>query len=96
MFLQNHKYSTCTKGILCLDLFAALYLSWVLWVHHASGIWVYPIMAHLSPVGLCIFLGIPYHGFSLPVRREAQPHYVEHDSFAEGLMVDFTGDISKP
>ncbi len=30
----------------------------VLWVHHASGIWVYPIMAHLSPVGLCVFLGV--------------------------------------
>ncbi|XP_051947693.1 androgen dependent TFPI regulating protein 1 isoform X1 [Xyrauchen texanus] len=56
MYLQNHKYMR-TKGIFSLALFAALYLSWVLWVHHASGIWVYPIMAHLSPVGLCIFLG---------------------------------------
>ncbi|XP_016094196.1 androgen dependent TFPI regulating protein 1 isoform X1 [Sinocyclocheilus grahami] len=57
MFLQNHRYPSRTKGIFSLALFAALYLSWVLWVHHASGIWVYPIMAHLSPVGLCVFLG---------------------------------------
>ncbi|XP_016336759.1 androgen dependent TFPI regulating protein 1 isoform X2 [Sinocyclocheilus anshuiensis] len=57
MFLQNHRYPSRTKGIFSLALFAALYLSWVLWVHHASGIWVYPIMARLSPVGLCVFLG---------------------------------------
>lgn len=57
MFLQHHRYPSRTKGIFSLALFAALYLSWVLWVHHASGIWVYPIMAHLSPVGLCVFLG---------------------------------------
>lgn len=30
----------------------------VLWVHHAAGIWVYPIMERLSPVGLVIFLGV--------------------------------------
>ncbi|KAA0706717.1 Androgen-induced gene 1 protein [Triplophysa tibetana] len=58
MYLQNHKYPTRTKAIGALGLFAILYLSWVLWVHHASGIWVYPIMAHLSPVGLCLFLGV--------------------------------------
>ncbi|XP_067303489.1 androgen dependent TFPI regulating protein 1 [Pseudorasbora parva] len=57
MFLQNHKYSSRTKGISALALFAVLYLLWVLWVRHASGIWVYPIMGHLSPVGLCLFLG---------------------------------------
>ncbi|XP_056588980.1 androgen dependent TFPI regulating protein 1 isoform X2 [Triplophysa dalaica] len=57
IYLQNHKYPTRTKAIGALGLFAILYLSWVLWVHHASGIWVYPIMAHLSPSGLCLFLG---------------------------------------
>lgn len=57
MFLQNHRYPSRTAGIFSLAVFVALYLSWVLWVHHASGIWVYPIMAHLSPVGLCVFLG---------------------------------------
>lgn len=30
----------------------------VLWVHHVSGIWVYPIMSHLSPMGLVVFLGV--------------------------------------
>ncbi|TRY60647.1 hypothetical protein DNTS_033841 [Danionella cerebrum] len=58
MFLQNHKYPRRRAGILALAVFAALYLGWVLWVHYASGIWVYPIMAHLSPLGLAVFLGI--------------------------------------
>lgn len=30
----------------------------MLWVRHASGIWVYPIMAHLSPAGLMVFLSV--------------------------------------
>ncbi|KAL2103914.1 hypothetical protein ACEWY4_000782 [Coilia grayii] len=56
MYLQPHKYPSRAKGILSLALFVALYLAWVLWVHHVSGIWVYPIMSHLSPVGLAVFL----------------------------------------
>ncbi|KAJ8372073.1 hypothetical protein AAFF_G00294870 [Aldrovandia affinis] len=55
LFLQPHQYPGRAKGILALALFAGLYLTWVLWVHHASGIWVYPIMAKLSPVGLALF-----------------------------------------
>ncbi|KAM9444636.1 androgen dependent TFPI regulating protein 1 isoform 1-T1 [Clarias gariepinus] len=58
MFLQHHKHPSRSTGILTLALFVALYLAWVLWVHHVSGIWVYPIMAHLSPVGLVVFLGV--------------------------------------
>ncbi|KAF5888118.1 androgen-dependent TFPI-regulating protein-like isoform X1, partial [Clarias magur] len=58
MYLQHPKYPSRPTGILSLALFASLYLAWVLWVHHASGIWVYPIMAHLSPAGLVVFLGV--------------------------------------
>ncbi|XP_046896939.1 androgen dependent TFPI regulating protein 1 [Hypomesus transpacificus] len=58
MYIQHHKYPSRFKGILGLALFAALYLAWVLWVHHVAGIWVYPIMAQLSPVGLFLFLGV--------------------------------------
>ncbi|XP_065142496.1 androgen dependent TFPI regulating protein 1 isoform X2 [Paramisgurnus dabryanus] len=57
MFLQNNKYPSRLKGIVFLALFVVLYLLWVLWVHHVSDIWVYPIMAHLGPGGLCLFLG---------------------------------------
>ncbi|XP_062871512.1 androgen dependent TFPI regulating protein 1 isoform X2 [Trichomycterus rosablanca] len=58
MFLQHHRYPSRSKGIFSLAVFVASYLAWVLWVRHASGIWVYPIMAHLSPVGLVLFLAV--------------------------------------
>ncbi|MBN3309073.1 ADTRP protein, partial [Amia calva] len=54
--LQPHQYPSRKKGILGLALFIALYLAWVLWIHHVSGIWVYPILAHLSSVGFVVFL----------------------------------------
>ncbi|KAI4885511.1 hypothetical protein NFI96_023597 [Prochilodus magdalenae] len=57
MYLQPHKHPSRLNGILALALFASLYLAWVLWVRHVSGLWVYPIMARLSPVGLVLFLG---------------------------------------
>ncbi|XP_058265458.1 androgen dependent TFPI regulating protein 1 isoform X1 [Hemibagrus wyckioides] len=58
MCLQRHKHPSRCRGILSLALFVSLYLAWVLWVRHASGIWVYPIMAHLSPAGLVVFLSV--------------------------------------
>ncbi|XP_026857544.1 androgen dependent TFPI regulating protein 1 isoform X3 [Electrophorus electricus] len=58
MYLQHHRHPSRPKAILSLALFASLYLAWVLWVRHISGIWVYPIMARLSPLGLVLFLAI--------------------------------------
>ncbi|XP_049319126.1 androgen dependent TFPI regulating protein 1 [Astyanax mexicanus] len=57
MYIQHHRHPSRLNGILGLALFASLYLAWVLWVHHVSGHWVYPIMARLSPGGLVLFLG---------------------------------------
>ncbi|XP_018593070.1 androgen dependent TFPI regulating protein 1 isoform X2 [Scleropages formosus] len=56
LYLQPHRYPRRIRAVLCLALFCAAYLAWVLWVHHVSEIWVYPIMAHLSPAGLALFL----------------------------------------
>ncbi|XP_060793113.1 androgen dependent TFPI regulating protein 1 isoform X2 [Neoarius graeffei] len=58
MCLQPHRHPSRCRGILALALFVSLYLAWVLWVRHASGIWIYPIMAHLSPAGLVVFLSM--------------------------------------
>ncbi|XP_047663428.1 androgen-induced gene 1 protein-like isoform X1 [Tachysurus fulvidraco] len=58
MCLQRHKHPSRCKGIVTLAFFVSLYLAWVLWVRQASGIWVYPIMAHLSPAGLVVFLSM--------------------------------------
>ncbi|XP_015220221.1 androgen dependent TFPI regulating protein 1 isoform X2 [Lepisosteus oculatus] len=56
LYLQPHRYPSKKKGIFGLAFFSAIYLAWLLWVHHASGIWVYPILAQLSPAGLMLFL----------------------------------------
>ncbi|XP_048873858.1 androgen dependent TFPI regulating protein 1 [Brienomyrus brachyistius] len=55
LYLQPHQYPRRMKGLMGLALFSALYLAWILWVHQASGIWVYPILAHLSPVKMVLF-----------------------------------------
>ncbi|KAL1021503.1 hypothetical protein UPYG_G00014090 [Umbra pygmaea] len=58
MYIQPHRYGSKRRGIIGLAIFAALYLGWVMWVHHVTGIWVYPIMDRLSSIGLVIFLGV--------------------------------------
>ncbi|XP_035594065.1 androgen-dependent TFPI-regulating protein-like [Oncorhynchus keta] len=58
MYIQPHRYGSKMRGLLGLSVIAVLYLGWILWVHHVAGIWVYPIMERLSPMGLVIFLGV--------------------------------------
>nr|XP_020659995.1 androgen-induced gene 1 protein-like isoform X1 [Pogona vitticeps] len=55
MVICVHKYPDRFKGILGLSFFAFTYLIWVLWVHHVSGIWAYPILGVLSPCGIVGF-----------------------------------------
>ncbi|MBN3282857.1 AIG1 protein, partial [Polyodon spathula] len=51
-----HRFPSRRKGIVGLTLFTGLYLAWVFWIHHVSGVWVYPILGFLSPLGLGVFL----------------------------------------
>ncbi|XP_073463659.1 androgen-dependent TFPI-regulating protein-like [Aquarana catesbeiana] len=55
VFAYSHQYPGRKSGLGLLALFASVYLSWVLWVHHAADIWVYPILAKLDPVGMTVF-----------------------------------------
>uniref|UniRef100_A0A6J0UH16 Androgen-induced gene 1 protein-like isoform X1 n=1 Tax=Pogona vitticeps TaxID=103695 RepID=A0A6J0UH16_9SAUR len=55
MVICVHKYPDRFKGILGLSFFAFTYLVWVLWVHHVSGIWAYPVLGVLSPCGIVGF-----------------------------------------
>lgn len=50
-------YHLISKTVYLKDVCCFVMLR-VLWVHHVSGIWVYPIMSHLSPMGLVVFLGV--------------------------------------
>ncbi|XP_006024150.2 androgen-induced gene 1 protein-like [Alligator sinensis] len=46
-----HKYPHKLKGIIGLSIFGSSYLTWIIWVNHASGIWVYPILEVLGRAG---------------------------------------------
>ncbi|XP_053309004.1 androgen-induced gene 1 protein-like [Spea bombifrons] len=56
LFVCSHQYPSKKRGLLGLGICCLAYLSWILWVHHASGIWVYPILQKLDAVGLMVFL----------------------------------------
>ncbi|CAL8275966.1 unnamed protein product [Boreogadus saida] len=58
MYIQNHAYASRIKGATVMLFSGLLYMSWVLWVHHASGIWVYPFLNKLSLVTILLFFGI--------------------------------------
>ncbi|CAL8257917.1 unnamed protein product [Gadus morhua 'NCC'] len=58
MYIQNHAYASRIKGATVMLFSGLLYMSWVLWVHHASGIWVYPFLKKLSLVTILLFFGI--------------------------------------
>ncbi|XP_019365714.1 PREDICTED: androgen-induced gene 1 protein-like [Gavialis gangeticus] len=46
-----HKYPHKLKGIIGLSIFGSSYLTWIIWVNHTSGIWVYPILEVLGRAG---------------------------------------------
>uniref|UniRef100_A0A8C5WEB9 Androgen-dependent TFPI-regulating protein n=1 Tax=Leptobrachium leishanense TaxID=445787 RepID=A0A8C5WEB9_9ANUR len=54
----SHQYPGKKKGLLALGLFCSAYISWVLWVRRASGIWVYPILEKLDVVGMSLFFAV--------------------------------------
>ncbi|MGH0177786.1 UNVERIFIED_CONTAM: hypothetical protein FKN15_075980 [Acipenser sinensis] len=56
LYIIPHRFPSWKKGILGLTLFSGLYMAWVFWIHHVSGVWVYPILGFLNPLGRGIFL----------------------------------------
>ncbi|KAM8947702.1 androgen-induced gene 1 protein-like [Pelodytes ibericus] len=60
LFACSHQYPSKKRGLLALSIFCLAYLSWILWVHHASGIWVYPILEKLDVVGMSVFIAVSY------------------------------------
>ncbi|XP_063815449.1 androgen-induced gene 1 protein-like isoform X2 [Pseudophryne corroboree] len=56
----SHQYPSRKSGLATLMLFCIAYLSWILWVHHASGIWVYPILETLDAVGMSVFFAVSF------------------------------------
>ncbi|KAG8429738.1 hypothetical protein GDO86_019345 [Hymenochirus boettgeri] len=58
VFASSHHYPSRKRGLFALIFFCLLYMSWVFWIHYASGIWVYPLLAKLDAVGRGIFFTI--------------------------------------
>lgn len=56
----SHQYPSKKKGLLALSIFCFSYVSWLLWVHWASGIWVYPILEKLDVVGMSLFFAASF------------------------------------
>nr|XP_006134721.1 androgen-induced gene 1 protein-like isoform X2 [Pelodiscus sinensis] len=55
-----HRYLSKLKGMVGLSIFGTSYLTWVLWVNYASGIWAYPILEVLGIPGKVILFSISY------------------------------------
>ncbi|XP_050773772.1 androgen-induced gene 1 protein-like isoform X4 [Gopherus flavomarginatus] len=55
-----HKYLSKLKGMIGLSIFGTSYLTWVLWVNYASGIWAYPILEVLGVPGKAVLFSISY------------------------------------
>ncbi|XP_067904120.1 androgen-induced gene 1 protein-like isoform X2 [Heterodontus francisci] len=56
LILVPHHSPSHKGGMVLLVIFCSSYLLWVLWIHHISAIWVYPILEVLSPIAMGIFL----------------------------------------
>ncbi|KAJ1123093.1 hypothetical protein NDU88_001566 [Pleurodeles waltl] len=54
----SHEYPSKKKGLLALSVFCFAYMAWLLWIHYASGIWVYPILEKLDSVGMAVFFAV--------------------------------------
>ncbi|XP_072917676.1 androgen dependent TFPI regulating protein 1 [Hemitrygon akajei] len=74
-------------GIAVLVAFCSCYLLWVLWIHHISAIWVYPILEVLSPVAMGVFLTIAVLiAVSLYVVGEKLHHWRWGNTLTRGSM----------
>ncbi|XP_032910841.1 androgen-induced gene 1 protein isoform X1 [Catharus ustulatus] len=49
MRTTHHQYPSRSCGLAAVCTFAVGYILWVCWIHHVTGVWVYPLLEHLSP-----------------------------------------------
>uniref|UniRef100_A0A8C5PL01 Androgen induced 1 n=1 Tax=Leptobrachium leishanense TaxID=445787 RepID=A0A8C5PL01_9ANUR len=50
-----HQYPSRVGGITTVCMFSLCYILWVCWVHHVTGVWVYPLLEHINPGAKIIF-----------------------------------------
>ncbi|XP_005878487.1 PREDICTED: androgen-dependent TFPI-regulating protein [Myotis brandtii] len=60
VILRPHCYPLKKNGLTLLAAASLAYISRVLWIYSETGMWVYPVFAKLSPVGLAAFFSLSY------------------------------------
>nr|XP_010982007.2 androgen-induced gene 1 protein isoform X2 [Camelus dromedarius] len=57
MRTSHHAYPSRSSGLAAICTFSVGYILWVCWVHHVTGMWVYPFLEHIGPGARIIFFG---------------------------------------
>ncbi|XP_066558818.1 androgen-induced gene 1 protein isoform X2 [Amia ocellicauda] len=55
MRTTHHRYPSRLCGLMAVCSFAIGYVLWMCWVHHITGVWVYPLLDRISPVAKIFF-----------------------------------------
>lgn len=55
MRTSHHAYPSRSSGLAAICTFSVGYILWVCWVHHITGMWVYPFLEHIGPGARIIF-----------------------------------------
>uniref|UniRef100_F1MW53 Androgen induced 1 n=4 Tax=Bos TaxID=9903 RepID=F1MW53_BOVIN len=57
MRTSHHAYPSRSSGLAAICTFSVGYILWVCWVHHVTGMWVYPFLEHIGPGARILFFG---------------------------------------
>uniref|UniRef100_W5LX90 Androgen induced 1 n=2 Tax=Lepisosteus oculatus TaxID=7918 RepID=W5LX90_LEPOC len=55
MRTTHHRYPSRLCGLVAVCSFAIGYVLWMCWVHHVTGVWVYPLLDRIGPIAKIIF-----------------------------------------
>ncbi|XP_010880894.1 androgen-induced gene 1 protein isoform X1 [Esox lucius] len=55
MRTTQHQYPSRQCGLMAVCSFAVGYVLWMCWVHHVTGVWVYPLLEQISPLAKVAF-----------------------------------------
>nr|XP_055166985.1 androgen-induced gene 1 protein isoform X1 [Nyctereutes procyonoides] len=57
MRTSHHAYPSRSSGLAAICTFSVGYILWVCWIHHVTGMWVYPFLEHIGPGARIVFFG---------------------------------------
>ncbi|XP_006227704.1 androgen-induced gene 1 protein isoform X1 [Rattus norvegicus] len=57
MRTSHHQYPSRSSGLAAICTFSVGYILWVCWIHHVTGMWVYPFLEHIGSGARIIFFG---------------------------------------